>query len=320
MISRQSLFHLLLALFADSLCAASDTGVVAPPPAVGLTSETEGIRPNRLLILGGSGVTAHYLGFKYFDRTWYQGQKRDSIRWLNDWSGDTYVNMDKGGHFMGGLILSESLIEAYEWTGFRPRTATALGTLTSWVALLEIEMRDAYFDQWGFSVPDFAFNTFGAAVPLMYELWPLSRAVSFKFSYWPSTLYLDREEHAAEVRPHTDYIIDDYEGMMFWMSLAVDDILRGKARDVWPDYLGLAFGYGARGLHGSNVKSRGREREFLDLPSADPELFVALDYDLRQLPLDGPVWDPLKQHLNWIHLPTPTIRVYPEFRCYLLYM
>ena len=322
MILRRSVLSLVFSLLVPLCAAADDAGAITADSSPRLPlREGEGVQMDRILVLGGGAAATHYVGFKYFDRAWYQGQKRDSIRWLNDWDGDTYVNMDKGGHFMGGLVLSEALGEAYLWSGFGPRSAATLGTLTSWAALLEIEMRDAYFDQWGFSVPDFAFNTAGAAVPLMYELLPATRALRFKFSYWPSRLYRDRKERSLEpVRPHTDYVIDDYEGMTFWMSLTVEEILRGRARDAWPDYLGVALGYGATGLHGSNVKSRGREREFLELPDARPEIFLALDYDLRQLPANGRFWGPLKRHLNWIHLPAPTIRLYPELRFYLLYM
>ncbi len=284
-------------------------------------SDTGGIQLDRLLLLGGSGAALHYVGFRYFDRAWYQGQKRDSIRWINDWSGETYLDMDKGGHFLGGLVLSESLTEAYGWSGFGPRTAATLGTITSWAALLEIEMRDAYYDQWGFSIPDFAFNTAGAAVPLLYALVPATRSVRFKFSYWPSRLYRGREERSREpVRPHTEYVIDDYEGMTFWMSFAVDEVLRGRAEELWPNCLGIALGYGATGMHGSNVKSRGRHREYQELPDARPEVFVALDYDLRQLPGEGRLWRSLKRQLNWIHLPAPTLRIYPDLRLYFLYM
>ena len=76
----------------------------------------------------------------------------------------TYVNVDKAGHFMGGLVMAEAMSETYAWCGFGTRSAAALGTLTSWAALLEIEMRDTHFDQWGFSIPDFFTNTVGASV------------------------------------------------------------------------------------------------------------------------------------------------------------
>ena len=279
--------------------------------------QSAGIDYSRLALIGVSAAVVHHVGYTYFDRVWYQGEKRDSIRWLNDWAGDTYVNMDKGGHFMGGLFLSKSLTTTYTWTGFGPRKAAALGMLTSWAALLEVEMRDAHFDQWGFSVPDFAANTLGASVPLLHALVPSTQVINFKFGFWPSSLYKDNEQRSLAGRPHTDFIIDDYEGMTFWMTLAVNDLLSGGTEEVWPDFLGLALGYGAVGLHGSNVKSRGRERAFKDLPDARPEILLSLDYDARHLPGKDLMWNHFK---NWIHFPAPAIRLYPDVRFYLLYL
>jgi hypothetical protein len=260
------------------------------------------------------------LGFKYVDRTWYQGQKTDSIRWIYDWSGETYVHLDKGGHFMSGLFMAQKLNDAYAWTGFSPHTSALLGTLTSWAALLEVEMRDAYFDQWGFSVPDFVANTLGASVPLIHTFFPRTRAISFKFSYYPSRLYLDHRERAAIDQPHIDSLIDDYEGMTFWATFAINDFLPPRVEEIWPDYLGLAIGYGATGLHGSNVKSRGRFKYYPDRPDARPEILIALDYDASYLPGNHPFWGYFKLQLNWLHLPTPAVRIHPDFRFYLLFM
>ena len=289
-------------------------------------ADSSGLRPARLALLGGTGLTIHYLGFKYFDRAWYQGQKLDHIRWIRDWGGDTYLNMDKGGHFMSGMFMAQTLTEAYGWGGVSPRLAALAGTLTSWALLLQVEMRDAYFDQWGFSIPDFTANTIGATVPLIHTLWPASRAFRFKFGYFPSTLYLDREERAREeelagrpVRPYTEHAIDDYEGMTIWMALSIDQFLSGRAEEVWPDFLGVALGYGATGLHGSNAKSKGRFKKFKERPDARPELLVALDWDPRFLPGEGRVWRYFVEQLNWLHLPAPALRIYPERRFYLLF-
>jgi hypothetical protein len=289
------------------------------PPARSQAADTSGLRPGRLALLGGTGLTIHYLGFKYFDRAWWQGKKQDHIRWLHDWGGDTYLNLDKGGHFMGGLFLAQTLTEAYGWGGVGPRLSALAGTLTSWALLFEVEMRDAYFDQWGFSIPDFTANTLGATVPLMHAFWPASRAVRFKFGFFPSSLYLDRARRRAEGRPFTEHLIDDYEGMSFWLTVAVNQFLGGRAEEAWPDFLGVALGYGATGLHGSNVKSKGRFKYYKDLPDARPEFFVALDWDPRFLPGRHRLWRYFKEQLCWLHLPAPALRVYPEWRFYLLY-
>ena len=289
-------------------------------PAHADDGDATGVRYDRLALVGGSAATLRYLGFRYVDRAWYQGQKLDSIRWLNDWDGATYVNFDKAGHFMGGLFLAQTLNDAYTWVGFGPRSAALLGTVTSWAALLEIEMRDAYFDQWGFSIPDFVANTAGASLPLIHALFPRTTAIRFKFSYFPSALYRDRERRALADQPHIDHAIDDYEGMTAWMTIAIDEWLSGRAGELWPDYLGLGLGYGVVGLHGSNVKSRGRFKHYRDRLDARPEFFLGLDYDARHLPGRHPLWRYFAEQLNWIRFPAPAIRVYPDLRFYLIYM
>lgn len=315
----------LILLMATSPIAAQapdQTGTTKPVAGVDLESSTadEALRPRRLVALGALGVTAHYIGYQYFERAWYQGEKRDRIRWLQDWSGETYVNVDKGGHFMSGLFMSSSIGQAFEWTGLTPRKAAVAGALTSWVLLFEVEMRDAYFDQWGFSIPDFVANTAGVSVPLLHAFVPATQAVGFKFSWFPSRLYRDYDARLAADLPRTRYAIDDYEGMTFWTTFAVESVLRGRARQMWPDWLGLALGYGATGMHGSNVKSRGRDRQYPDRPEAQPEIILSLDADTRYLPGKNEVWSLFKEQLNWLHLPAPAIRVYPDLRFYLLYM
>jgi hypothetical protein len=278
-----------------------------------------GVRLDRLALIVGGAATFRYLGYRYVDRAWYQGQKQDEIRWINDWGGDTYLNLDKWGHFIGGAMLAQTLTEAFQWSGFRPRTAALMGTVTSWAALLEIEMRDAHFDQWGFSIPDFVANSVGASVPLVHSTWPSTQVVRFKFSYLPSPLYLNNDKRAAVDRPHIEHLIDDYEGMTFWLTLSVEPLLAGRAREVWPDFLGVALGYGATGLHGSNVKSKGPSKLYQDRRDARPELFLALDYDARYLPGRGSRWGFLKKQLNWLHFPAPAVRFYPDVRFYLLF-
>ena len=278
-----------------------------------------GVHWDRVATIAGGAATFRYLGYRYVDRAWYQGQKQDEIRWISDWEGETYLNLDKWGHFMGGAVLAQTLTESLRWSGFSARTAALLGTATSWAALLEVEMKDARFDQWGFSIPDFVANSVGASMPLIHSMWPPSRIVSFKFSYVPSSLYLGNRKRAAADRPHIENFIDDYEGMTFWLSLSVEPHLRGRAAELWPDFLGLAVGYGADGLHGSNVKSKGVNKFYPDRPDARTELFLALDYDATYLPGRGDTWHFFKRQLNWIHFPAPALRFYPDLRFYLLF-
>ncbi len=294
-------------------------GLWVPPGAADGLREEKDIELMRLALVGGGALTSRYLGFKYLDRTWYQGEKLDRVRWINDWDGETYLNMDKGGHFLGGLAMAQTFAGAYAWCGLGGRSAALLGTLSSWAALLEIEMRDAHFDQWGFSIPDFLANSVGAGIPLIYNLFPATRGLRFKFSYYPSALYLDRHKRRDRDRPHIEHLIDDYEGMTFWMTLSLNQLSGDRADEIWADFLGLGLGYGVTGLHGSNVKSQGPNKYYGDLPPARPEIFLALDYDVRFLPGRGRILNYIKTQLNWIHFPAPALRIYPRLRIYLLY-
>jgi hypothetical protein len=301
------------------LFSAAFAGAAAGIPENDGPRVEKGVQFDRIALVAGGAATFRYLGYRYVDRAWYQGQKQDEIRWINDWGGETYLNLDKWGHFMGGAVLAQTLTQSLQWSGFTPRTAAVLGTAASWAALLEVEMRDAHFDQWGFSIPDFVANSVGASVPLVHNLWPATQIVRFKFSYMPSALYLDNKARAAANRPRIEHLIDDYEGMTFWLTLAVEPLLKGRAAELWPDFLGVAVGYGANGLHGSNVKSKGPNKFYRDRPDARSELFLALDYDARYLPGRGGAWGFLKEQLNWLHLPAPAVRFYPDLRFYLLF-
>ena len=103
------------------LCASA--GAAADTQPVDSTRTPCGLHPGRLAALGAVGGGLHYVGFRYFDKTWYQGQKQDHIRWIYDWSGDTYLNLDKGGHFMGGMVMAQSIQDGLVWGGVSRRTS-----------------------------------------------------------------------------------------------------------------------------------------------------------------------------------------------------
>ena len=292
--------------------------IEADSPSSTRPDTTGSIYPLRVAMLVGSLASFRHIGLNHVEQNWYTGEKAERIRWRNDWKGHTYLNMDKGGHFMSGLFTASTVTQTASWAGFNPKTSVIFGTLISWSALFEIEMRDAYFAEWGFSIPDFTANTIGASIPLIYTLFPKSRDIQFKFGYYPSTLYLNRIEKRSKSEPHINHVIDDYEGMSFWISLPSKKILPQKFQSKIPQWTRLAFGYGAVGLHGSNKKSRGQNKGYPERPDASPEVFIGLDYDTKHLPGSHRIWRNIRKQLNWLRLPAPAVRVYPDIRFYLI--
>ena len=60
-------------------------------------------------------------------------------------------------------------------------------------------------------------------------------------------------------------------------------------------------------------------------PNADPSalqrnLIIALDYDMREIiPGDSWLLQTLKEALNYLHFPSPAIRISPDFIAYGFY-
>jgi hypothetical protein len=316
----RSLFVLpafLLALPASASAASPDS--MRARVDVSLTN-VPGLQYGRLALVGAGGSTAHLLAYRYVEKTWWQGRQTGGIRFINDWSGETFLNMDKAGHFMSGLFLAEMSAGIYRWAGFNPNTSTVLGSLTSFGELLFVEWRDGHFDQWGFSIPDLTADALGAAVPVLHTFFPATQAVRFKMSYLPSSQLRDRVSRQEQGRPFVDSMADDYEGMTFWMTVDIKRMFGLRQFTAWPDGLGLAVGLGATGMHGANAKSRGPNRGYPNLPEAQSEILLALDYHAPDLPGEGAVWGRVKRFLRFVHLPAPAVRVYPEWTFYFLYL
>ena len=101
-------------------------------------------------------------------------------------------------------------------------------------------------------------------------------------------------------------ILDDYEGQTIWLSLRMKKLLPEPVSGVWPAWLCLALGYGARDVGTEN----GAYRVY----------FLALDYDLtRIIPQDTSFLRTLSEALNFIHLPAPAVRYLPGSVWYGLY-
>jgi hypothetical protein len=181
------------------------------------------------------------------------------------------------------------------------------GTLSGWLWMLQIEIADGFFKEWGFSWGDLIANTLGAGFSTLQQIYPDELGgLQPKISY-----------HVSQALKQRKYIndsksaIDDYEGMTFWLGVNGYHYMPEKIQKDYPEWLkpfGFALGYAAKGI--------------ADSPQGGhKEIFIALDYDLRKLSIgnENPVIKFLKNELNIIHLPLPAVRVSPNGIWYGLY-
>lgn len=265
------------------------------------------VKPARLAIVGVAGSSALAGSFLYLKNSWWS--ENSSQFHFDDGSDLRYaLNIDKAGHFMGGLIVSDIFQKSLNWSGLPENKAYFYGAAMGSFVQAAIEMKDAYAPYWGFSLWDFGAGSVGALTPIFKRYWKPMQYVEFKISYFKKSnhyweLGTQQKPYAP---PHPNAYHDDYINQTYWVCFFP---LRDKG-----DYIGLAFGVGlddTQYLDITNTKRGGRN-----------EFYIALDYDLIQLlnKFESPVAKKLKSWFKYIKLPAPTIRVSPSLEFYPFFM
>lgn len=266
------------------------TEVTDAPPAC---------EPNttRLTIVAG-GVAAVMTGIHLYQSNGWWKDNRRSFHFREDLR--YALQVDKIGHFYGGNLLTFLLGRAFRWADYSPRTSLLLGAGVSSLFQTYIEIEDG-FSTWGFDRVDFAANLAGAWYPVLQDAVPALRDFNVKFSYVPSPNIHQPGAFPGQKR----LLMDDYEGQTFWLSVRVNHLLPGAWEPVWPDFLALAVGYGARDILGRDPY---------------PVLFLSLDYDMtRIVPRSTAFLRTLGEALDYVHFPAPAVRISPSAVWYGLY-
>ncbi len=262
----------------------------------------------RLWILGGTMFLANAAIMWYYFNTFYLPRETERSKWhtYNDWY-NADLNIDKLGHFWGTQAYANTLYHMFRWARLSPASSMYWSSGIAIVYQLEMEMTDAFYKKWGWSWWDVAFNVMGAVYPNLQRAWQPLQSIQLKMSYYPSPAFRDG---------WVDYALKDYDGFTYWLAFTVEDFLPEKLKPYWPDWLGVAVGYGGdRVWKGPNAYNNYPD----GTGAGDQEWYISLDYDLRKLPGDSPFLKFLKEELNLIHLPAPAIRFTPTTIYYGLY-
>ena len=264
-----------------------------------VTDHQANVDVQRLCIV--TGITITTLGALYAAHIepWWSGEKQ-GFRFKFDWLDNQWLEIDKLGHFYSNIQLTRLSAASFRFAGVSERRSLWNGFLVSTAFFTSIELTDAGFADWGFSVPDFTANLLGALYPILqYEL-PALQRFNFKLSYRPSRFYKNSsasgEAGFINYQPYT-YPSGDYDGVRYWLSADINWLLPGRLQPYWPDWLNLAAGYGARNLPQANHAIK--ERDF----------YFALDFNTDYLPGESKLMRTIKHFLNAVHLPAPALRI-----------
>ena len=255
---------------------------------------------NKKKLFGVTGVQAGIIAVTWIalNEAWYVDYPRQSFHVYNDNAG--WLHMDKFGHAMSSYYIGFSSMEFYRWAGVDHRKRLLVGAPMGLIYLTGIEIMDGHSEGWGFSWGDMLANTTGSVILIGQELLWKEQKMVLKVSSHLSPYANYRPDLMGSV--WYERLLKDYNGQTYWLSMNVNSL---TGWDKWPEWLNLAVGYGADGMISSNYNKKIYENS--DSFKWQKQYYVALDLDLRKLPVKSPFLKGVFNLINFIKVPMPTI-------------
>ena len=267
------------------------------------------ISASSFLSLGASYV--------YLNNTWWAEQKTsfhfdagkgidNMLRLSRD--GKYAKNLDKAGHFFGGVLTSSLFSKSLEWSGMQSPNQYLWGGVFGTLIQGFIEYKDGYAPQWGFSTYDLLSGSIGSFYPYFQSKSKLLYAIDVKLSYFKRNDYY----RAITGKNH---FTDDYINQTYWLTFNPH---RLNSDAKWPKWLGIAIGFGVDD-HLNNYYLR-MPNGNSDYGKGGYEFFLSPDLDFKEILPKRKGWQKTARILNFIKVPSPTIRISRASKLFPIYL
>jgi hypothetical protein len=265
-------------------------------------STNTGINKKRLrnVILSQSALYAAQLSFLQF--IWYKDHKTTPFHWYND--NDGWLQIDKAGHAYTAYFETAKSYDALRWAGVSNHKAAWYGGFTGFMLQSQLEIYDAFYEGYGFSVGDVAANAVGALLFTVQQITVQDQPIKMKFSYSPSGYPKHHPYYLGETQLQSFFM--DYNAHTYWLSLPLPRV--GKKR-LLPRWLNLAVGYSANGMleeFYNPATFRGRQLPNLERYS---QYLFSLDIDFSKIKTRHKFLRRVFNFLNWFKFPLPTLEL-----------
>lgn len=251
-------------------------------------------RRNTVVITQTALASATLIGL---NQLWYADYPRANFKTLND-SGE-WLQMDKMGHVFSSYQLGRLGANNLNWAGVGKKDQLLYGATLGFGFLTIVEIMDGFSEEWGFSWTDMAANASGTGLYVGQELlWNEQRMV-LKYSF-------HRTQYAKQ-RPNklgngfSEEFLKDYNGQTYWLSANINSFLK---TDTIPNWLNVAFGYGAEGM----LTGEANDPLFLN-QNRRRQFYLSLDVDLTRIKTNSNVLKTIFDVFNVIKVPFPALEL-----------
>jgi uncharacterized protein YfiM (DUF2279 family) len=261
-------------------------------------------RRNAVIFSEVSLVTTAIIGL---DQLWYADYPRSKFKTIND-SGE-WLQMDKLGHVFSSYQLGRLGANTINWTGLSRKNQIIYGSTLGLGFLTAVEVMDGFSEEWGFSWTDMASNTIGTGLFVGQELLWEEQRILLKYSFHQTRFAKQRPEKLGDGL--AEEFLKDYNGQTYWLSANINSFLK---TDYLPNWLNLAFGYGADGMLTGEPDAplfinQNRIRQY----------YLSLDIDFSRIKTKSHVLKTIFDVLNVIKVPFPALELNTKGRLKMHY-
>ena len=231
------------------------------------------------------------------NQLWYADYPRSSFKTIDDSS--EWLQMDKLGHMFSSYQLGSLGANTLNWAGVRKKDQLLYGATLGFTFLTAVEIMDGFSEEWGFSWTDIAANAAGTALYIGQELLWEEQRILLKYSFHRTQFALQRPEILGD--GFIEELLKDYNGQTYWLSANINSFL--KTDDI-PNWLNLAFGYGAEGM----LTGDPNDPLFLNQERIR-QYYLSLDIDLSRIKTNSHFLKTIFGVFNLIKVPFPTLEL-----------
>jgi hypothetical protein len=295
----------LIVLFSVLFLSAQDSSVIIRKSR--FSDYPNALNKGRLVgvTLGGLGI---YSGIMIgVGASWYGKDKLTRFHWFED--RNEWMHIDKAGHFFAPYFITTWSYQLLRWSGMNNTAAALTAGAFGFLGVSAFEIPDGLHPKYGASWSDIVVNFTGAAFATsQFLLWKEQRILT-KYSYhvvqYPKGELQDRAE-ALYGNTFGERILKDYNGVTMWLSFN----LYSFNHKIKPQWLNVAFGYGAGNLYGGFenkwVDKNGIYHDRSDIKQYR-RFFISLDADFARFPVQSKAGRLVLGILNIVKLPMPAI-------------
>jgi uncharacterized protein YfiM (DUF2279 family) len=268
-------------------------------------SLTANQKKQRSYLIGGIHTGVYGGMFAGLSAAWYKDYERSSFHVYND--AKEWQQMDKIGHTWTVYTASRWSYGMFTWAGIKNTKATWLSSGSALAYMLSIEYLDGRSAVWGWSWPDVAANSLGAALFTAQQLTWKEQKVVLKFS-------THRVEYEAELLNRANdlfgkslpqRLLKDYNGQTYWLTVPLPKSL--------PTWLKIAAGYGAKGMLGGYDNIAHDADGNITFTRSDikrqRQWYIAPDIDLTRIKTRSKVLRTVFYTFNSLKFPAPALEL-----------